>query len=168
MLNSPRVRILIITLLCLGVAVFVQALQRPLWIWNITPSLPKGIYAISADYQRGDIVAFTIPASLRPLVQERAWLPAHNHLLKRIVALEGEVVCIHNGVIYWQGEVFDRVSPTDSAGRPMPQLEGCHTVPPAHVWLMLQGNPLSLDSRYFGAVERASIVGKATLVWTYP
>jgi type IV secretory pathway protease TraF len=32
---------------------------------------------------------------------------------------------------------------------------------------MLKDNPLSLDSRYFGEVDEATVYGKASLVWGY-
>jgi type IV secretory pathway protease TraF len=49
----------------------------------------------------------------------------------------------------------------------MPQLDGCHTVQAGHLWVMLKDNPLSLDSRYFGEVDEATVYGKASLVWGY-
>ena len=149
------------------VSVAVRFLQTPLLIWNTTTSLPKGIYRIHAGYEVGDIVAFDIPKTILPLVQERGWIPVYDRLLKRVVAVPGHEVCFREQRIFLQGEYFGQRSLVDSQGRAMPQLTGCHTVQPGQVWVMLKDQPLSLDSRYFGAVDTATIYGKAVPVFTY-
>lgn len=167
MKTNQRYYLLFIILCCIALSLTVSLFRQPLLIWNTTSSLPKGFYRITPGYGVGDIVAFDIPENFRSLVQERGWIPLYDRLLKRIVGRAGDVICIKEGVISLNGETFGKNSPADSLGRPMPQLEGCHTVQAGHVWVMLKDNPLSLDSRYFGQVDEATIVGKARLVWGY-
>lgn len=167
MKTSQRYALLFIIICCVCLSLAVGIFRQPLLIWNTTSSLPKGFYRITPGYGTGDIVAFDIPEHFRPLVHERGWIPLYDRLLKRIVGRAGDVICIADGVISLNGERFGTNSQADSKGRPMPQLEGCHTVQPGHVWVMLKDNPLSLDSRYFGQVDEATIYGKAELVWGY-
>ena len=156
-----------VLILVIMIGMTVHFLQTPLLIWNTTSSLPKGFYHVEAGYEMGDIVAFDIPPTILPLVQERGWIPVYDRLLKRVVAVPGHEVCFREQRIFLQGEYFGQRSLVDSQGRAMPQLTGCHTVQPGQVWVMLKDQPLSLDSRYFGAVDTATIYGKAVPVFTY-
>ena len=165
---EPQRNLLLLSLaLVVVISIALRYLQTPLLIWNTTPSLPKGLYRIHAGYDVGDIVAFDIPESILPLVRERGWIPDYDRLLKRVVAVPGYEVCFREQRIFLQGEYVGQRSLVDSKGRAMPQLTGCHTVQPGQVWVMLKDQPLSLDSRYFGAVDTATIYGKAEPVFTY-
>jgi conjugative transfer signal peptidase TraF len=167
MVRRRRMVLLLLVTGCLLLAVMLARQNTPLLIWNITSSLPKGFYKIEPGYTYGDIVAFDIPENFRSLVQERGWIPLYDRLLKRVVGRVGDTICIHQTDITLNGEWFGKTSLSDSKGRPMPQLDGCHTVQAGHVWVMLKDNPLSLDSRYFGEVDEATIYGKARLIWGY-
>lgn len=158
---------LILVLCCLMLAIVVQWLRTPLLIWNTTSSLPKGFYRIEPGYGYGDIVAFDIPEHFQGLVQERGWIPLYDRLLKRVVGMAGDTICIHQTDITLNGVWFGKTRLADSKGRPLPQLEGCHTVQTGQVWVMLKDNPLSLDSRYYGAVDTRLIYGKALPTWNY-
>ncbi len=167
MAKSQRTVLLSLLALLVIVSIGVQFLQTPLLIWNTTASLPKGLYRIHAGYQTGDIVAFDIPENILPLVRERQWIPDYDRLLKRVVGVAGDQVCFREQAIFLEGEYFGQRSPVDSKGRPMPQLKGCHTVQQDEIWVMLKHQPLSLDSRYFGAVDTATVYGKALPIFTY-
>ena len=162
-----RIVLLLVVMGCVLATIAVAQMKTPLLIWNTTSSLPKGFYKVEPGYTYGDIVAFDIPKHFRPLVQERGWIPLYDRLLKRVVGKAGDTICIQQTDITLNGEWFDKTSLSDSKGRPMPQLDGCHTVQTGHLWVMLKDNPLSLDSRYFGDVDEATVYGKASLVWGY-
>lgn len=167
-MNQTKRRVVFSVLLgVIVISIGVRLLQTPLLIWNTTTSLPKGIYRIHAGYEVGDIIAFDIPQTILPLVRERGWIPDYDRLLKRVVGRAGDAICFREQSIFLQGEYFDQRSLVDSQGRAMPQLSGCHFVKPGQVWVMLKGQPLSLDSRYFGAVDTVTIYGKALPVFTY-
>ncbi len=167
MQQRERRALLLLVMGCVLTAIVVAQMKTPLLIWNTTSSLPKGFYKVEPGYTYGDIVAFDIPEHFRPLVQERGWIPLYDRLLKQIVGRAGDTICIHQTDITLNGQWFGNTSLTDSRGRPMPQLDGCHTVRDGHLWVMLKDNPLSLDSRYFGEVDEATVYGKANLVWGY-
>lgn len=140
-------------------------LRHPVLIWNVTSSLPTGVYYVEGAYDYGDIVAFDIPEHFKPLVQERQWIRTDAYLLKRVVGMEGDIICIVHNRIYLNGKHFGETRKTDSKGRVMPQLNGCQSVREGHLWLMLADNPLSLDSRYFGQVDQQTVHGKASLLF---
>lgn len=167
MIKAKRSRLLLLMAGVVGISFMVQCLQTPLWIWNTTNSLPKGIYRIESGYEMGDIIAFDIPVSILPLVRERGWIPDYDRLLKRVVAIEGDEVCFRDKAVFINREYAGERSTVDSKNRPMPQLSGCHVLTKEQVWVMLKDQSLSLDSRYFGAVDVATVYGKATPVFTY-
>lgn len=167
MTKTKRRALLLLIAGVVAMSISVAYLQTPLLIWNTTNSLPKGIYRIESGYARGDIVAFDIPLRILPLVRERGWIPDNDRLLKRIVAVAGDRICFREQVVFVNGDYFGERSLVDSLGRSMPQLSGCHTLNKKQVWVMLKNQPLSLDSRYFGAVDTATIYGKALPIFTY-
>ena len=167
MAKPQRTLLLLFIVLVITISVAMHFLQTPLLIWNTTPSLPKGLYRIHSGYEVGDIIAFDIPPSILPLVRERGWVPDYDRLLKRVVGVAGDEICFRNHAIFLNSVYVDKRSTVDSQGRAMPLLSGCHTLDEGQVWVMLKGQPLSLDSRYFGAVDTTTIYGKAMPIFTY-
>ena len=160
--------LLLIIVASIGATIYsLFSTHKPLFIWNNTSSLPKGIYKISQGYGYGDIVAFDIPDLIIPLIKERGYLPVYDRLLKPIVAMQGDTVCIKDTRITINDTYFGMTSLLDSKGRDLPQNEGCFTVQADHVWVMIKGNSLSLDSRYYGQISKHHIYGKASLLWHY-
>ncbi len=166
-MTKPQQSLLLLSLvLVVLISVAVRFLQTPLLIWNTTPSLPKGLYRIHSGYEVGDIIAFDIPPSILPLVRERGWIPDYDRLLKRVVGIVGDEVCFREQAVFLNGVYIDERSTVDSQSRAMPLLSGCHTLGEGQVWVMLKGQPLSLDSRYFGVVDTTTIYGKAVPIFT--
>lgn len=165
-----RKKILLFSIVIVSICVTSYSLfssKKPLYIWNNTSSLPKGIYKISQGYSYGDIVAFDIPDVIIPLIKERGYIPVYDRLLKPIVAMQGDTVCINETTITINDVYFGKTSLLDSMGRDLPKLDGCITLQTGHVWVMIKGNSLSLDSRYYGQVSEQHIYGKASLLWQY-
>ena len=132
---------------------------------NYTPSLPIGVYRLRPDLPvaKGEIVDLAIPSGARPLIVGR-YLPAGFRLLKRVVAIEGDVVCLTGGWYRVNGSAISPVAPFDSIGRPLPAFSFCGPVPPGMAFVATPV-PSSLDSRYFGPVPvRALTV--ARFLWT--
>ena len=85
-------------LLALGTAAFLTAgtaLAASRLTRNYTRSLPLGVYWLrpGLPVTKGDIVDLAIPARARALIVGR-YLPAGFHLLKRVVAMPGDRVCL--------------------------------------------------------------------------
>ena len=55
---------------------------------------------------------------------------------------------------------------TDSHGRPMPDWQGCAVLDEHQLFLLLAETPDSLDGRYFGPTDAASIVARARPILT--
>ena len=108
--------------------------------------------------RRGDIVAFRYPKD--PTLT----------FLKRVVALGGDRVEIRDGLLYLNGkpkaESYVEHTQKRAPGyrdnlRPL-------VVPPGHMFVLGDNRDDSQDSRYFGAVPLANVVGEPVFIyWSY-
>jgi len=128
---------------------------------NLTPSLPKGMYALCPGTPgKGDFVVFCLQGEFADLARERGYLESGScpsglrPLLKIVAGLPGDAI---------PGDLA--VRSVDSQGRAMPSVlpEG---IIPSGMALLLADHPGSFDSRYFGLVplEKLQRV-KAVWVW---
>lgn len=140
--------------------------SRPLLLWNATASAPIGLYRIGAPrgLATGDLVVAALPPAARALAARRRYLPAGVPVVKRIVATGGARMCAIGKRIMIDGGVVARRLPRDGAGRALPDWQGCRHLGKGQVFLIGDG-PSSFDSRYFGAVPRANLIGRAVLLW---
>jgi type IV secretory pathway protease TraF len=92
-------------------------------------------------------------------------LPATFHLLKRVVAIEGDRVCTAGHRYVINGQLLSLIATHDRAGRPLPDpYPYCDLVRPRTVFVAGDG-PASLDSRYFGPVSVQALT-TAQPLWT--
>jgi conjugative transfer signal peptidase TraF len=134
---------------------------------NLTSSMPRGLYVLSspANLRTGDIVTFPVPATARAVVRERHYLPPQASLLKHVVALEGESVCLDGEHLVVNQRELAIIRRVDSQGRPLQPFPFCGTVPTGMVFVAAD-SPTSFDSRYFGPVSRTSL-RLARPLWIY-
>jgi conjugative transfer signal peptidase TraF len=134
---------------------------------NATPSLPCGLYWLSPSRQpvRESIVTFPPPASIREFVAARHYLPPSVLLLKRVVAVAGDIVCIAGDHYSANGIVLGVIAAADGQGRPLPRPFPFCGVVPAGVAFVAGHGASSLDSRYFGPVP-LSILTVPVPLWT--
>jgi conjugative transfer signal peptidase TraF len=142
-------------------------------LWNWTPSLPLGLYWVSAvssgDSGRvkvGALVAFPVPAHVRALVLERRYLPPGALLVKPVVATAADRVCTEGGELTVNGAPLGAVATEDTRGRPLPHDERCGRLPEGEVFVASHF-ATSFDSRTFGPVPLTDIRGTVTPLWTY-
>jgi len=129
---------------------------------NLTPSLPKGIYALCPGTPgRGDFAAFCLEGEFADLARERGYLQAGScptglrPLLKRVVGLPGDAIPDNLAA-----------RPSDSLGRSIPSIPLSRVVP-SGMALVLADHPGSFDGRYFGFVPLESLrLVKAVWAWT--
>ena len=142
---------------------------HPLLVYNPTPSAPLGFYTVlpPRDLHVGDMVIVSVPPTYRRLVSERHYIGAGVPLIKRIVALAGDLVCEHEGAVAVNGRLLARALAADGRGHPMPVWEGCRRLGEGEFFALVDRSPYSLDSRYFGPLPTALIVGKARVLWTF-
>lgn len=139
-------------------------------LWNVTPSLPRGLYWVSRGSPdaivHSALVAFPVPAAVRALVDERHYLPPRAVLVKPVVAVEGDRVCTRGGTLTVNGAPLGAIATRDNAGRPLPHPDVCGEVPRG---LLYVASPYarSFDSRTFGPIPAVDVRGTVTPVWTF-
>ena len=149
-----------LAVLALGIASMVSLPKKLLY--NGSASAPVGFYWLDdGSFQRGDFVALQVPERIRELVEDRGYLPPNVPLIKRIVGGPGDEICRIGLEVRINGVTIAMAQIVDGSGREMPFWSGCHVLHGRRVFL-LQDNPDSFDSRYFGPVDRRLIIGRAT------
>lgn len=138
----------------------------PQLVWNASASLPIGLYrTLPGVPERGALVLVCPPESAARLADQRGYLPAGVPLVKRIAAIGGDQVCAVDGVIFINGQPVARQLAADHAGRPLPRWSGCRAQDGDEVFLLADAAD-SFDSRYFGPVPTANIIGRLVALWT--
>ena len=134
-----------------------------------------------ADPKRGDIVVFYSPQN-------------EQRLIKRVIGLPGDIIELRDNRLIINGEVIKYSAGSETLARDLSSVDrknlvvgseqlaqhshavaaiptvsamrnfGPYQVPEKHYFMMGDNRDDSLDSRYFGAVERRRILGHATAV----
>lgn len=143
---------------------------------NTTPSYPLGLWRIEPlgrNAAVGDLVFICPP--LTPafaMAFERAYIrrglcPGRlSPLIKTVVAVEGQSVDIGVHVSVEERQlVHSEVHRVDAEGRALVAWQG-GTVPPGYLYLHSDFAG-SYDSRYFGPVPAAGLLGRAVLILTF-
>jgi len=164
--RRPRT-VLALTLFGLGlIGLASLARPAPCLVWNASASAPIGLYRVlPGDAVRGDLVLVRTPNSVRRLAAERDYLPSNVPLVKRIVAAAGDIVCGAGDAISINGRVVAERLARDRLGRPLPTWSGCHLLDGGEAFLLMEGVADSFDSRYFGPVPTAAIIGRLAPLW---
>ena len=126
-----------------------------------TIEIDDRIFAEKLSYRfgspaRGDIVTFH-----DPIIQGRV-------LIKRCIAVAGDVIDIKNGKVYINGVLLDEphvhgketfeLSPLPSSGT---KISYPYRIPEGMIWVMGDNRTHSSDSRAFGPVPESELIGKA-------
>src|SRR5450631_2790010 len=150
---------------CTLIAVASVAAHR--FLWNISPSVPRGLYLLrrGSTLGVGSLVSFSPPPAAAQIIEARRYLPRGAGLLKWIVASPNDRVCIDEQTYRVNGARIGDVLTVDSAGRSLRPFRMCGPVPPGEAFVATFAQ-LSFDSRYFGPVPLSSLV-QAVPVWTY-
>ncbi len=137
--------------------------------WNFTHSVPTGLWRLEdGAIQRGDYVQVS-PNDL-PWYRfgvEREYYRDEAPLLKKVVALEGDVVSLdalqHNVTVDGVHVSLSEWRSRDIAGRVMPSPSFPTRLKPGEAWLASE-NERGYDSRYFGPVP-TRLLRRARLVF---
>jgi conjugative transfer signal peptidase TraF len=145
--------------------------------FNSTPSLPLGVWKVdpvSGAVRRGQIVSIQPPedgmfelARCRHYIGCGPCMDGSASLLKRVAAIAGDRVSVSAQGIAVNGAVIPNSKPltVDSMGRTLAAVTyGTYNVQSGTIWLV-SNCARSFDSRYFGSVPSASILGVARPVW---
>ena len=138
---------------------------RPYLVWNASASAPIGLYrVVSGAPERGDFALVRIPKSIESLAAMRGYLPAGVPLIKRVAAVAGDDVRAFDGVVIVNGGIVARRRKADRAGRSLPRWNECRALAGGEFFL-LGDAPDSFDSRYFGPVTSARVIGRVVPLW---
>ncbi len=129
---------------------------------NVTPSLPYGIYRITARPIAPECLAsFCLESEFSNLARERGYLAVGScpsglrPLLKEVAGLPGDVIGFRDGLITLNGHVLaqhsNRLSATARAVLCLLRALRAGVIPQGQA-LMLAQRSDSFDSRYFGLV----------------
>lgn len=136
------------------------------FLWNDSPSEPKGVYVKVIDPPRvGEIVAFMAPPPAFPYANRRLGYLHQIPILKALAAGQGAQVCAQNGVLKISGKVVAAVMATDSQGAPLPHWDGCRSLAVGEFFAFSDRVPNSFDSRYFGPIDGRRIFAAYRPLW---
>lgn len=115
------------------------------------------------DVHQGDIVVFAHP----PL--DHCAGPADTDLVKRVIALPGQTIYSAGNNVYVDGRRLAQsyLPPRDRLGPAIPDAsrQAPFRVPAGEFYVMGDNRQISCDSRFWGPVKGASIVGKAVVLF---
>jgi len=133
---------------------------QPVFLLNTTPSEPLGLYIETpGPVAVGRLVAFNAPAAAFPYADRRLGYLRHTTLLKAVAAGPGDVVCARTGRLRINGHDRASIAVRDRFGVALPRWSGCRRLGANEFFVFSDRVPNSFDSRYFGPIDRSSIVG---------
>lgn len=122
------------------------------------------VFSEQVSYYFGDIAPGDIVTFKDPEIAGRV-------LIKRCIAVGGQTVDLKNGVVYIDGnaisEPYTEGKPSEPLSRTVEGVEITYpyTVPQGYIWVMGDNRTNSQDSRYFGAVPKSSVYGRAFMIY---
>lgn len=149
-------------LFAIATSSLVLAIIASEFVYNQSPSLPKGIYLrVRTKIKRGSIVGACIDGPFAKLALKRGYLDSGNcssgvrPVIKYVAAVPGDSLEILPEGVLVNGESLPNTAVLfqDQKGRPIPNQIGRHIVQPGEYWLIANHYPGSFDSRYFGPVR---------------
>ena len=111
----------------------------------------KVTYRLMHGPRRGDVVVIDVPGEDEPLI-------------KRVVALPGEMVEVRGGRVFVDGQLQEEPWTTRQGGPDYPPT----VMPPLHIFVLGDNRGSSRDSRSFGPVSVDQIVGRAWFIYWPP
>lgn len=120
-------------------------------VWNWARWVPfldrdgDGLFTPFGNPERGDVVVFRVPGD------------DSRNFIKRVIGLPGETVEIKEGVLYIDGQAMDE----DYISLPDKRTLAAQVVPDLDYFVIGDRRVDSYDSRSWGTLPRANIIGKA-------
>lgn len=122
-------------------------------------------------FERKEVVVFNPPLAFREALYGQvnvdsatASKKAREALIKRIVAVEGDVVKIREGKLYINNEQQDEPFTAEDAAYEF----GPVTVPPGQVLVLGDNRNHSLDGHIWGFLPKENVIGRAVFVYWPP
>ena len=133
----------------------------PIVIWNASNSVPIGWYFVAKRQPNlGEITVIRPPEWVEIYASARGYLPLQTPLLKPVRAIKGSFVCRFGRYVFINGNMVVRAKYLDTNHRMLPVWKGCRTLKSDEIFVLGLHRD-SFDSRYFGPVNRAHVLGTA-------
>jgi type IV secretory pathway protease TraF len=151
----------------IGLALLRSAVAAPAILYNPSPSEPRGFYLLPREKPApGRLAAFRVPAAGRAYVAEHIRYLVRDPVLKEIVVAAGSTVCSHDRQLTINGRREGGIARYDHFGIALPHWSGCIKLRQGEYFALSHRIPNSFDSRYYGPVRTADIVGIYVPLWT--
>src|SRR5262249_10225184 len=150
----------------IGVAVTTSTMgakQLPRFVWNASESAPIGLYSLQPSPKLAvtDLAVVTPPEHWASFLAERGYLAQGVPLIKRVLALPGQIVCRTHLLITADRTEIGPARERARLGRALPVWQACRVIAGGEIFLMTEDKPMSLDSRSFGPIPASTIIGRA-------
>ena len=117
---TPRARQATVALGMLAIVLlFWKSVVNPLprLVWNASPSVAIGLYAVHKQRPgRGEIAVLKPPSWAAFVAQERQYLPHTAWLLKPVAATRGDIVCRFSAYVFINGKLVAFALRRDNSG----------------------------------------------------
>jgi len=114
---------------------------------------------------RGDLVAFIMQEDyverVRPAQVHRDYADVGKRWMKRIVGVPGDRILVKDNEVYINGQSVGRGFDVDRYGQRI-ELAGLPDIIPHGEYYVALPHPRSFDSRYYGLIRQADILGTVT------
>jgi conjugative transfer signal peptidase TraF len=165
--RAPILAASLVAVIALGLPLVARPLPR--FVYNASASAPLGFYRLvpAGHLAPGDLVLAHLPDAAARLAADRRYLPLSVPIVKRVVALAGDLVCADSGIVVVNDRLAAATLAMDREGRPLPAWHGCRPLAPGEVFLLMPNIPASFDGRYFGPIPRTAIIGRLVPLCTW-
>ena len=132
-------------------------------IKQVTLSMPEGYYLTysTQDITRDDNVLFKPNERIQQFIVDHGWLPKGVPLLKRIVGIPGDKLCIKQQKVSINNKTIAIITDKDSKGNLLPVFQFCGVIARNQYFVQGIANDHSFDSRYYGLILGNQIISKA-------
>jgi conjugative transfer signal peptidase TraF len=134
-------------------------------IWNLTGSVPQGLYWLSDEpFTKGGWVVVSARSGAARWAELHGFVGKDWPLLKRVAGVPGDAICRDGARVLINGEPAGEALIESGGGVLLPTWNGCRRVQEDEIFLM-NAHPSSLDGRYFGITRAADTEGSAILLF---
>ena len=169
---------LISLLLIAFIDLFAGVILTKGYYMNWTPSMPLGFYKMTApdQPQRGDDVMACLPPAIGTVGLHHEYLMpgkcpgGFEPIIKELIAVPGDTIILTAEAMIVEGKTYPaHTRAKDHLDRPLAAIARGTFANTQSYWLYGKNSPKdSWDSRYWGGVDRSSIIDIATPVATLP
>jgi conjugative transfer signal peptidase TraF len=139
----------------------VAALPHPIVLYNPSPSVPTGYYVRTGGAPaKGRLIAFHVPPLGRDYASAHVPYLVRGSILKPIAASGGDTVCTTGPKgLTINGNPIAPIAERDRRGVRLPHWRDCRRLRRDEYFVVSTRIPNSFDSRYYGPVTSAEIIG---------